>query len=133
MFLDDISQPEMKNVLFADENIFYAESVNFHELVKTIHGFVLILSDWINTNKLVAHESKTRLTLFISWIHPVPPHIHFNQNSHEWVSHIKYFLIILNNKLSHKFYITDVCCRLSKIRVIYSVSRFQNRESLLSF
>ena len=48
----------MKNLHFADDGIFKAESVNFHELIETFQGFVSILSDWLNTNKLVAHESK---------------------------------------------------------------------------
>ena len=39
----------------------YVKSVNFHELVKTFQGFVSILSDWLNTNKLVPHESKIKL------------------------------------------------------------------------
>ena len=44
-FINDISQLGMKNVLFADDAIFYAESVNFHELVETIQGFVSMLFD----------------------------------------------------------------------------------------
>ena len=45
----------MKNVFFADDAVFYAESVNFYELVE-IQGFVSTLSNWLNTNKLVAEE-----------------------------------------------------------------------------
>ena len=33
IFINDISQPGMKNVLFVDDAVFYAESVNFHQLV----------------------------------------------------------------------------------------------------
>ena len=68
--------------------LFYAESVNFHELVETIQGFVSIVSDWLNTNKLVARESKTKLMLFTSRIHPVLHNIYHNKNFLEWVLHI---------------------------------------------
>ena len=56
----------MKNVLFADDAVFYAKSTNFHELVETFQGFVSTLFNWLNTNMLyiVAHESKTNLILF---------------------------------------------------------------------
>ena len=33
IFINDISQLGMKSVFFADDAVFYAESVNFHELV----------------------------------------------------------------------------------------------------
>ena len=79
----------MKNMLFADDAVFYAELENFHEFVKTFQRFVSTLSDWLNTNKLFARESKTKLMLFSSRIHPVLPDIRFNQNTLEWVSHTK--------------------------------------------
>ena len=84
------------------------QSVNFHELVETFQGFVSSLSNWLNTNELVAHESKTKLMLFTSRIHPVLPDIHFNQNTLEWVSHIKYLGIVLYDKISFKLHIADV-------------------------
>ena len=53
----------------------------------------------VNTIKLVARESKTKLILFISRIHPVLPDIRFNQNTLERASHIKYLGIVLDDKL----------------------------------
>ena len=53
----------VKNVIFADDAAYYAESVNIHELVETIQGFFSTLSDLLKTNKLVVHESKTKLML----------------------------------------------------------------------
>ena len=94
----------MKNVFFAEDAVLYAESVNFHELVETFQGFVSALSNWLNTNKLVAHESKTKLMLFTLRIHPVLPDIRFHQNSLAWVTHIKYFRIVFDYKLSLKLH-----------------------------
>ena len=55
-----------------------------------------------------------------SRIFPVLLDISFIHNYLEWVSHNKYIGIILDDKLSFKLYITDVCRILSKIRrVIY--------------
>ena len=54
---------------------FYAESANLHELVEAFQGLVSILSDWLNTNQLIMHESKAKFMLFKSRIHPVPPDI----------------------------------------------------------
>ena len=87
-FINDISHLGLKNVLFADDAGFSAESEHFHELVEIFQRFVSILSDWLNTNKLVTHESTSQ-------IHP-------NLNSLEWMSHIKYLGIILDNKLLFK-------------------------------
>ena len=46
---------KMKNVLFADNDFHLYRIGKFHNLIK---GFVSILSDCLNTNKLVARESK---------------------------------------------------------------------------
>ena len=78
--------------------------------------FVSALSNWLNSNKLVARESKTKLMLFTSRIHLVLPDIYFNQNTLECVSHIKYLGIVLDGKLSFKLHIADVYRRLSRIR-----------------
>ena len=68
---------------------------NFNELVENFQGFVSTLFNWLNTKKLVAHESKTKLMLFTPRIHPVLHDIRFNHNTPEWVSHIKYLGILL--------------------------------------
>ena len=78
----------MKHVLFADDAVFYAESVNYHELVETLQRFVSTLSNWLNTNTLVAHESKTKLMHLTSRIYTVAFDIRANQNTFEWASHI---------------------------------------------
>ena len=60
-------------------------------------------------------------------IHSVQAEIRFNQNSLEWVSHIKYLGIVLDDKLSFKLHMADVSRRLSRIQgVIYSDSSFVN-------
>ena len=89
------------------------------------------MSDWLNTNKLVAHESKIKLILFTSRIHPVLPDIRFNKNSLELASYITYHGIILDDKLSFKLHTGDACRRFRKIRgVIYSVLGFINKKFL---
>ena len=93
---------------FANNAVFYAESVNFYYLVETFQRFVSILSDYFNTNKLVANEKKTKLIIFASLIYPVLPDIRFNQNLLEWASHVKYLRIIIDDKLSFKLHIADV-------------------------
>ena len=98
-----------------------------------LQRFVSALSNWFNTNKLAAHESNTKLMLFTQRIHPVLPDINFNQNTLEWLSHIKYLGIVFDDKLSFKLHIADVSCGLNRIRgVTYSVSSFLNRESLMT-
>ena len=74
--------------------------VNVHELVEAIQLFVSILPIWLSTNKpTVAHESKTKLMFLHRVIHLVPLYIRFNQNSLEWVLHIKYFRMYLDRML----------------------------------
>ena len=112
-----------------------AESVHFHDLVRTILGFVSILSDWVNINYLVAYENKTKLLLSTSRIHPVLPDIVLIKiHLIGWRMLIKYPGINIDNKLSFNFHITDVCRRLSKIRrvIICSVPVFLDREFLLT-
>ena len=66
IFINDISQLGMKNVLFADDAVFYAELVNIHELVGFFQGFVSASANWLNTNKLVAHERNKTDALHIA-------------------------------------------------------------------
>ena len=111
----------------------YAESVNFHELAETIPGLVSILLDWLNNNKLVAHGSKTILTSFTSQIHLVLPNICFNQNSFQWVSHIKYKL---ENSPTTNYHSNNILhinivhwAKYEELYIQFLV--FVNRESLL--
>ena len=72
----------MKNVIFADDAVFYAESINFHELVETLKdSFQHCLIGLTPINYVIAHESKTQLMFFTTQIHPLLPDIRFNQNT----------------------------------------------------
>ena len=58
---------------FSVHSAFYAESVNTHDLVETIQRLVLILSNWLNRNKLeyVSHINPINGTLFQCFIRQV--------------------------------------------------------------
>ena len=71
-------------MIFVDDAVVLCGVSNFHESVEAIQRFVSILFDWLNTNKLIAHENETKLILFTLRIRPVLPDIRNNYNSLEW-------------------------------------------------
>ena len=54
----------MNNVLYADKNVFNAESVNFYELARTIQRFIQYCLISLIKETIFAHESKTKRVFF---------------------------------------------------------------------
>ena len=60
------------------------------------------------------------------------PVITFNEQELEWVDEIKYMGVHIDNKLSFNSHLNYVSGRLSRLnRVIYSLSNFMTRDTLL--
>ena len=51
---------------------------NFDVAVEKMESFCERLSAWLYSNKLIAHEEKTKLMLFTAKSHPILPDIMFN-------------------------------------------------------
>ena len=95
--------------------------------------FIERLMTWIDNNRLVAHNGKSKLVLFTLRPCPPTPDIEFYNCYLEWVSSVKYLGLILDNKLSFCDHINSVNDRISRARgMIYSVSHILPRTSLLT-
>jgi hypothetical protein len=81
--------------LFADDAVFYVTKDTFVEACSAISDFTVALSNWLLTNKLVAHTEKTKLILISASPVPRLTDVHFNGVVLEWVNDIKYLGIIL--------------------------------------
>jgi len=132
-FIDDIAKcvPNAITILFADDAAFYVEDREFIAVIRKLEGVISCLSDWLCINKLIPHESKTKIMCLTTRIHPVPPTILFNGVELEWVENFKYLGVIINNKLNFGTHIDEVCQKLSRAcGVIYSVSRILPQKTL---
>jgi hypothetical protein len=132
LFINDIALiPDVRCILFADDAAFYVHGDTLDAATLAMERFISRLSSWLVSNRLVAHESKTKLMLFTP--RPVAdlPNIRFFGTVLEWVDDIKYLGVILDNKLSFSKQIDLVSQKLSKARgILYAVSSMLPISSL---
>lgn len=124
IFINDMSSiPGICSKLFADDAVFYVEDDSFDRACESMSTFTQSLSGWLNRNKILAHQDKTKLMLVTPRPYPNLPDIYFNNTTLEWVGTFKYLGITLDRKLSFKEHISITCNKLARVRgVIYSLS-----------
>lgn len=137
IFFNDISHManshNFKCTLFADDAVFYFKSESFIDAINGMRSFIDILSKWLVLNKLTPNTSKTKLMIFTPCvIEQQLPELFFNNTVLEWVEHFKYLGVLLDNKLTFKYHIKELCNKLSKVRgILYASSPFLNRKCSL--
>ena len=91
------------------------------------------MSTYLKVNKLIPNTDKTKLML----ITPRPvnelPDVYFDGKKLEWVNHIRYLGIQLDNKLNFHLQTADIGRKLSQMQgVIYSMATLVPRNSLIN-
>ena len=101
-------------ILFADDsNVFFAHK-NPLMLVQIINLELQKLTQWIRANKLSLNLQKTKYMIFSNTIETLPSDIIFDDSPLECVSQIKFLGITVDNKLSWKPHILNICKTLSR-------------------
>ena len=134
LFINDITHAiSFKKVLFADDGVFYVTAETLDECLKKILLVISQLSTYLKVNKLIPNTDKTKLML----ITPRPvnelPDVYFDGKKLEWVNHIRYLGIQLDNKLNFHLQTADIGRKLSQMQgVIYSMATLVPRNSLIN-
>ena len=101
-------------ILFADDsNVFFAHK-NPYTLVQIINLELQKLTQWIRANKLSLNLQKTKYMIFSNTIEALPADIILDDSPLECVSQITFLGITVDNKLSWKPHVLNVCKTLSR-------------------
>ena len=101
-------------ILFADDSNLFFSHDNPHTLVNTINSELKKITQWIRANKLSLNLQKTKYMLFSNTLETLPTDIIFDDTRLENVSNIKFLGVFVDNKLSWKPHIDNICKTISR-------------------
>ena len=90
------------------------------------------VTQWVRSNKLSLNFQKTKYMLFSNTLDTLPKHIIFDGISLENVTQIKFLGLTVDNKLSWKHHIDNICITISRnIGIINKLKHYLPLPSLL--
>ena len=128
VFINDIADLDfnVKCKLYADDAVFYISCDNYDTACNSMQIFLNSLTDWLGSNKLLAHEGKTKLMCFTNRTFDNKD-IFFNGVQLEWVESFKYLGFIIDRRLSFNEAISDICMKLNRVRgILFVTSKYFN-------
>ena len=112
--------------------IYFFSSKDPQTLVRTINSELEKVTQWIRANKLSLNLQKTKYMLFSNILETLPADIVFDETSLENVSQIKFLGITVDNKLSWKHHIDNICITISRnIGIINKLKHYIPLNNLL--
>ena len=136
LFINDLPNccPTGKVRFFADDTNVFFHSDNIEDLINRSKIIMLQLNTWFDSNKLTLNTSKSSFTVVKSVkkkIINLPNSIDFLNYKIERKSSIKFLGIILDEHLTWKQHINEVCNKLrSLFHIFYSVRRYLSKENI---
>ena len=120
-------------ILFADDsNIFFSHD-NVNQLIRIVNSELIHVTDWIKANKLSLNLQKTNYMLFSNKINSLPDNLIFDNTVLENVSVTKFLGVTIDNKLSWKPHIDNICKTISRnIGIINKLKFFLPSRTLLT-
>ena len=101
-------------ILFADDsNLFYSHK-NPNTLVNIVNSELIKVTQWIRANKLSLNIQKTKYMLFSHSLNTLPQNNVFDDAPLEAVSSIKFLGVTVDNKLSWRQHIDNICKIISR-------------------
>ena len=135
IYINDIQRSSniLSFILFADDsNLFYSHE-NVNQLLRTVNNELTQVTDWIKANKLSLNLQKTNFMLFSNRISELPGEITFDNTVLTGVSTCKFLGVFIDNKLSWKTHIDNLCTVISRnIGVINKLKFFLPSRTLLT-
>ena len=122
-------------VLYADDTNILIKGSNASELQDNINAASNKLEKWFYHNNLILNANKTNCLFFFPSYTAVPayPKLTISNTNTECVSSTKFLGLYIDNKLSWKTHITNLCRTLStNIFLIRSLSTVLNKKALIS-
>ena len=134
LFINDIVNiSNVEKVLFADDAVFYVTAETLTLCIEKVNLLIEKLSEWLEKNRLIPNTIKTKLMLFTPRPFGVLPDVLFNGVKLEWVSHIKYLGVVIDNKLLFSLQAAYVYKKVSKMQgIFYSLSSLLPESTLVT-
>ena len=106
-----ISSKILTFFLFADDTNIYLESDDLTRLTKKINKELNKVKSWLDCNKLALNIDKTNFVLFHSPRKQLPDLINlkFGKKSIKRVKYVKFLDVLVDEHLSWKFHINELC------------------------
>ena len=116
LYINDFSNSSdvLSFILFADDSNLFLSHKNPLTLANKINSELENVTQWIRANKLSLNLQKTKYMLFSNSIDALPINVVFNETPLEQVSHIKFLGLTVDDKLSWKYHIDDICKTISR-------------------
>lgn len=119
-------------MLFADDATIYVQGHNIKDIIAILNKELINVSNWITANKLTLNISKTFYMLSSS-IHSIQDNIdvQLNNKSLSRVNNIKFLGVTIDENLTWKAHLQQVCIRISQVTgVIYRIRNNVTKDSL---
>ena len=114
-------------MLYADDTTVYIQGNHVDEIVDTMNNELAKVSDWIASNNLTLNVSKTcYMVSSISNINEDHVHIKIGNNLLTRVKHIKFLGINIDDRLTWKPHLNQLCNKISQMTGIF----YKNRNNL---
>ena len=136
LFINDLPNccPSGKIRIFADDTNVFFHSKNIEDLISNAKNIMIQLNSWFDSNKLTLNTSKSSFTIFKSSrkrIINLPNSIDFLNYKIERTSSIKFLGIILDEHLTWKEHINEVCNKLrSLFHIFYSIRGYLSKQNI---
>ena len=120
MYINDLSSylSESKVSLYADETALYTSSSSQIELVLNLRLEISIVDEWLKANRLTLNTKKTKYVIFgtrTSLEHvPEDLNIRIGNEKIEWVHHMKYLGMILDESLTFNEHVNQTYTKASQ-------------------
>ena len=121
--------------MFADDTSIFLKGENVNVLERTLNEELMRLSDWLQANKLSVNVSKTHCMVFSNsaQIANRDNRIYVNDVLIDTVHTTNFLGVIIDQKITWRYHIDKVCCKMSKgIGIIKKLRRVLSRKSLLN-
>ena len=120
--------------LFADDTNIYFESDGLTRLTKKINKELNKVKSWLDCNKLALNIDKTNFVLFHSPRKQLPDTINlkFGKKSIKKVKYVKFLGVLVDEHLSWKFHINELCKKLSRTTgIFYKIRHYVPLQTLI--
>ena len=101
-------------ILFADDSNLFFSHPDPNILLRTVNDELKNVTQWIRANKLSLNLQKTKFMFFSNSLETLPGNIIFDDTPLDEVSSIKFLGIWVDNKLSWKYHINNICKTISR-------------------
>ena len=120
-----------RTILFADDSTLYITGSDPADLIHTINIDLDNFDQWCLSNRLSVNLTKTFYMLFSNKMLKTLPPVIFQNNIIKKVTHHKLLGITLDDTLSFKTHISNLCIKLSRIiSLLYQVKDFMPKHVL---